>query len=370
MSLFGTFLVLFTTLLFVYVLWRTKALFQGLPRFDGINPGPVFIVLWLVFILGRFHGGGWGFFSSLLQLASMHLMAAFFLMAVGLLAADLVTGFGFWFRPAVRIIRMVGLTIGILMVILAHVQGLRPPRIESLDMEMKGLPKTLDGTKIVVMSDWHAGEMMIGGAWLQARIDQAMSLKPDLILLVGDLFERGSGAKEMVPPLSRLKAPLGVWAVRGNHDSLRPGGPDRSGDIIRTAGVKLLENERVEITPGLILAGIDDLTRSSRTPGEGLANLSKALSGKSATSTILLSHTPWLVDEAASSGVDLMLSGHTHNGQVWPFNYLVKLRYPFVTGRHNIRGMTLLVSRGTGTWGPRMRLWQPGEITCITLRSR
>lgn len=370
MSIFGTILTALTTLLFAFVFWRVNALLRELPENRRPRLGPPLTALWLVFILGRFHGGGWGFFSSLLELSSMHLMAVFFLLAVGLLAADLISGFGLWFRPALRWIRLAGLAAGILLVILAHVQGLRPPRMEAAQVSMKDLPRQLDGTQIVVMSDWHAGEMMIGGAWLQKRVDQTMAQKPDLVLLVGDLFERGSGAREMVPPLSRLKAPLGVWAVRGNHDSLRSGRPDRAGEILRAAGVRLLENEHVEIAPGLVLAGIDDLTRSSRNSEEGMIHLSKALADRPPSATILLSHTPWLVNEAASAGVDLMLSGHTHNGQIWPFNYLVKLRYPYIAGRYELRGMTLWVSRGTGTWGPRMRLWQPGEITLITLRSR
>jgi predicted MPP superfamily phosphohydrolase len=85
--------------------------------------------------------------------------------------------------------------------------------------------------------------------------------------------------------------------------------------------------------------------------------------------TILLSHTPWLTGRVADSGVEIMLSGHTHNGQIWPFNYLVRREYPHVGGRYDMGGTTLIVGRGTGTWGPRMRLWRPGEITLITLRS-
>ena len=73
---------------------------------------------------------------------------------------------------------------------------------------------------------------------------------------------------------------------------------------------------------------------------------------------------------AASNGVGLMLCGHTHNGQIWPFNYLVKMRFPLLTGRYDVNGMTVIVSRGAGTWGPRMRLWQPGEILRITLRAK
>ena len=84
--------------------------------------------------------------------------------------------------------------------------------------------------------------------------------------------------------------------------------------------------------------------------------------------TIFVSHTPWQADRAARQGVGLMLSGHTHNGQIWPFTYIVGLRYPLLAGRYNVGGMPVIVCRGTGTWGPRMRLWSRGEILRIVLR--
>lgn len=84
--------------------------------------------------------------------------------------------------------------------------------------------------------------------------------------------------------------------------------------------------------------------------------------------TILLSHRPELVHEAAASGVNLMLCGHTHGGQIWPFGEIVRLTNPYLQGRYDVDGMSLIVSRGTGTWGPRMRLWKPGVILKVTLR--
>ncbi|MBP7297444.1 MAG: metallophosphoesterase, partial [Acidobacteria bacterium] len=83
--------------------------------------------------------------------------------------------------------------------------------------------------------------------------------------------------------------------------------------------------------------------------------------------TILLSHTPWEAERAASAGVGLMLSGHTHGGQIWPFGEIVRTAYPLLAGEYIVDGMTVIVSRGAGTWGPRMRLWHSGEILRITL---
>jgi predicted MPP superfamily phosphohydrolase len=232
-----------------------------------------------------------------------------------------------------------------------------------------GLPADLDGTSVAIMADLHIGEIMVGSRWLNARIDQVQAFQPDLIVLVGDLFERSSDPTEMVPVMQRLSAPLGVYAVRGNHDALRPDRRDVTGEILAGAGIRLITNEWVKLTGSIVLAGIDDLTTSRRHPGEGEVNLDRALINRPEGPTILLSHTPWLTGRAAEAGVNLMLSGHTHNGQIWPFTYVVRTRYPFVGGRYDIDDMTLIVSRGTGTWGPRMRLWTAGEISFITLRA-
>ena len=98
--------------------------------------------------------------------------------------------------------------------------------------------------------------------------------------------------------------------------------------------------------------------------------IAQALEGRPPGATILLSHTPWQAERIAGAGVGLMLSGHTHGGQIWPFGYLVRSRYPLLEGRYEVDRMPVLVSRGTGTWGPRMRLWRAGEILRVTLRGK
>ena len=139
--------------------------------------------------------------------------------------------------------------------------------------------------------------------------------------------------------------------------------------LFHAANFKLLRNSWTEIKPGLVLAGLDDLTAVSR---NGLSGdpVTQTLMEHPAGAIILLSHTPWETEKAAKVGVDLMLSGHTHGGQIWPFDYLVRSRYPLLEGRYEIDGMTVIVCRGTGTWGPRMRLWRASEILHITLRRK
>jgi predicted MPP superfamily phosphohydrolase len=134
------------------------------------------------------------------------------------------------------------------------------------------------------------------------------------------------------------------------------------------AGFHVLRDRWAEVRPGLVLAGGDDLT-SRRRRGTDSGAVARALADRPPGAAILLSHTPWQAAEAARAGAALMLAAHTHGGQIWPFTYLSMTRYPLEAGRYVVDGMPVIVSRGTGTWGPRMRLWRRGEILRITLRA-
>jgi predicted MPP superfamily phosphohydrolase len=158
---------------------------------------------------------------------------------------------------------------------------------------------------------------------------------------------------------------LGVWAVPGNHE--RYGGYATDGGLFKNDNFQMLLNRWVEVRPGLILAGVEDLTAWAGS-GAGGDIAARALAGRPPGVTLLLSHTPGQVESAAEAGADLMLSGHTHGGQIWPFGYLVSRFYPLLAGRYAVNSLTVIVCRGTGTWGPRMRLWHPGEILRVTLR--
>ncbi len=159
---------------------------------------------------------------------------------------------------------------------------------------------------------------------------QVKALQPDLVVLLGDIFE-GHGPPEdgLIAALKLLSAPFGIWAVPGNHEF--HGGDDMS--LFEDAGFKLLRNGWAEVKPGLVLAGVDDLTTARRN-GQGGDLISQALAGRPPGAAILLSHTPWHADMAAKAGAGLMLSGHTHGGQIWPFSYLVRSRYPLLEGRY------------------------------------
>ena len=254
------------------------------------------------------------------------------------------------------------MAVGAVLSVTALVQGMRPPVIQNYEVHLPGLPEEMDGTVLAAVSDMHLGSL-IGENWLEKRVAQIQAEKPDIIVLLGDIFEGHGGQpeEEFFPILRRLNAPMGVWAVPGNHDRY-----NASTFQNNETGFNLLRNRRTEIVPGFILAGVDDI-RGSRDYDRGGDSITKTLAGRPPGATILLSHAPVQAEIAADAGTGLMLSGHTHGGQIWPFDYLVKSVYPLLEGQYEVDGMTIIVCRGTGTWGPRMRLWRPGEILRVTL---
>jgi predicted MPP superfamily phosphohydrolase len=305
-----------------------------------------------------------GWFTWILELVASTWIGVLFLLFVCVLAADLVTGFGYLLPGIASRLRGAAFLAGIVLSVIALVQGTRAPMIRSYDVALSGLPRQNDGTVVVLASDMHLGTLL-GPGWLAARVDQINAQRPDLVVLAGDIVEgHGGNPQEFLPVLRRLSAPMGVWAVNGNHEGYgRP--TDR---LLSQAGVQVLRDRWAQVRPGLILAGVDDLTSRRRRLGHDAEFVDHAMAGRPAgAATIFVSHTPWRADRAASQGAGLMLSGHTHNGQIWPFNYFVRISYPLLAGRYDVSGMPVIVSRGTGTWGPRMRLWSRGEIVRITL---
>jgi uncharacterized protein len=365
MHIFGTILLTAVTLMHIYVFWRTGSV----PLIKKhISPKGIIstgISLWFIFLIGRLYGhGATGHLASILELIGMNWMAALFLIFVCVLSVDIITGFGIILTRIAPSLRGVAMVVGVVLSIIAMVQGMRPPVISNYDVNISGLPAEMAGKVIIALSDLHVGSV-IGEEWLSDRVAQVQAQKPDLVVLLGDMFEgHGPPAEELLNMLHGLSAPLGVWAVLGNHESY--GHIDKRKSLIEVDGFKVLVDSWIEVSPGLIIAGVDDLTVRKWSGNSG-DFITKTLEGRPPGATILLSHSPLDIEKAAQAGVDLMLCGHTHSGQVWPFGYLIKHRYPFFEGLYKVGKMTLIVCRGTGTWGPRMRLWRPGEILRVTL---
>jgi predicted MPP superfamily phosphohydrolase len=364
--MFGTVLISITTFMHIYVFWRVFSvpfIKQHMSKKILISLG---ILLWTIFYLGRIVGhNGTGVLAMTLEFVGMNWMGVLFLIFIPLVIIDLVTVWGLFMPKISSTLREWALIVGVLLAVFALFQGLRSPVINEYEVSLAGLPDSMEGTVLVVLSDMHLGSIL-GEGWLKARIAQVKACEPDIILLLGDIFE-GHGPPEdnLIAAFNVLSAPLGVWAVTGNHEFH---GRDRI-NLLERSGFSLLNNKWIEVKPGFILSGLDDLTAWRRNEQSG-DPISHALINRPIGATIFLSHTPWEAERVSKTGVGLMLSGHTHGGQIWPFDYLVRKRYPLLEGRYEVGGMTVLVSRGTGTWGPRMRLWCPSEILSVTLRGK
>jgi len=256
---------------------------------------------------------------------------------------------------------------------LAVRSALGPAEIHEVPIRLERLPAALSGLTIAQISDLHVGPT-IRDKHVRRVVEQTNALRPDLVAITGDLVD-GTVAElgTAVAELARLKARYGVVFVTGNHEYYSGVGPWLV--ELRRLGMRVLENERVRIGDrgaSLDLAGVDDWRAASTAPGGYPTALARALSDRDPDrSLVLLQHQPRGVDEAVASGVELQLSGHTHGGQIFPFNFLVELAYPYIAGLYRHRAETaagqIFVSRGTGFWGPPMRLGSPPEIAKIVL---
>jgi predicted MPP superfamily phosphohydrolase len=250
------------------------------------------------------------------------------------------------------------------------VEAMRRLRVVEITVPLRRLPPALDGFTIVQLSDIHVGPT-IGREFIEGLVQRVNALSADLVAITGDLVD-GSVARlgSAVAPLGALQSRHGTYFVTGNHEYYS-GAPEWVEELTRLH-IRVLRNERVAIERdghGFDLAGVDDWHAAGQAPGHG-ADLRRALDGRDGTrECVLLAHQPRQAFEAAELGVGLQLSGHTHGGQLWPFTYLVRLQQPFIAGLDRLKDLFIYTSRGTGYWGPPMRLGAPAEITRITLRA-
>jgi len=367
MNIFVVILTLFSTLMHIYLTW-------GISRLGWITELASLrvvwlcsLLLWLLFMAGvRTAFNPSGRLAAMLERFAFDWLGILFLATSILLLFDLLTGFGLWARPWLDTIRTAAWVVALLLIGIAFVQGARAPEVSHYRVALPRLPAALDGTRIVMFSDLHLGSQY-GASLFSVLVDQVLAQRPDLILLDGDIIEgHGPSDPALLTVFARLQAPLGFYAVTGNHEHF---GDTRAAiAMTEAAGVVWLHDEVTSIAARLSLAGVDDLGMR-RGSDKSDAPVTSLLWANNGDAIILLSHTPADVEQAAEASVGLMFSGHTHNGQIWPFNFLVKRVYPYITGRFDIDGMTLIVGRGAGLWGPRMRLWHRGELVEVTLIS-
>jgi len=272
-------------------------------------------------------------------------------------------------------LRVSGTAVGVLTLALfmgGLVEYMRGPWVEEVDLPVKNLAAGLEGYRIVQLTDLHIG--VTARAPRIARIVRmANDLKPDLIILTGDMAD--GSAKDLRPdtaPLALLKARDGKLFVTGNHEYFY----DYRGWMaeIPKLGFRILMNSHIRIKRGrgiLAVGGIPDSEISPRFTPKQASDPAEAIRGMPEEAVkILLSHQPKEAPVAAAAGFDFQISGHTHGGQYFPWNLVVP-RMPYARpGLRKVGDMYLYVSRGTGAWGPPIRLGVPGEITLFILRKK
>ena len=237
-------------------------------------------------------------------------------------------------------------------------------------------PKLERPVRLVQVSDIHVGSR--GPGFLPRIVRRVNALRPDAVLITGDLIDLMNLPGDALDAAGELAAPA-FFAI-GNHE--RYIGSDEVCARLETLGVTVLRNACTE-WGAIRIIGIDDAEARDHVarkleriaPGTSAGAGGRDSSGPPAESgergrlpfTVLMYHRPDGAEDAARAGVDLMLCGHTHNGQIVPFNWIVRRHFPRIAGRFDIDGMVLYVSPGTGTWGPTMRLGSSNEITVFDL---
>ncbi len=248
--------------------------------------------------------------------------------------------------------------------------GLTELVVKRVRVPLPRLAASMHGTRIVQLSDVHVGST-IQRRFIERVVRETNALEPDVVAITGDLVDGSvEQLREHVAPLAELRAKYGVYFVTGNHEYYS--GAEAWCRELTRLGVRVLRNERVSIGEGdgsFDLAGVDDFSAHRFGRGHG-ANLERALEGRDESrELVLLAHQPRQIFEADRRGVGLMLSGHTHGGQIFPWNFFVRLQQPVVSGLERFGRALVYVSNGTGYWGPPLRLGAPAEISEIVLES-
>jgi len=264
------------------------------------------------------------------------------------------------------LVKLISLGIVLLILLVFSVVGyarFANPQVVRLNLNIPKNGNHIDSLSIVAASDVHLGDLIRKGR-LVKYVELINNQKPDIILLVGDLFDRNLHSVEeqhMDTVLQKLKAKYGVFAVVGNHEYF--GNVTRAVNYMTKSGIKVLRDDAITIDNKFIIIGRDDYTNKHRKPLKTIISDSdKSLP------MILLDHQPFHLAEAVENNMDVQISGHTHNGQIYPISLIVAKIYQLAYGYLKIGNTHFYVSSGLGLWGAPIRLGTQSEIVNIHLK--
>lgn len=373
------FLIFFSIVLIIYSSVNYYLFVRGLQAFSLSQPMRLWykIIFWTVvssFIAGsvleRTYSsalGEWIYRVGSFWLAYMlYLFIAVFLIDL----VRIVNHFFHFLPPITEVFRFrLGLTVlglATLIVIGGH--------INALWINVKQIPLTIHKrvsgspeVKILMASDIHLGAL-IGERNEKRFVEIIQEQKPDLVLLCGDLVDGEIAPvlrKNLGKHIQEIKTPLGVYAILGNHEYI--GGIDKTLPYLQSINIKVLLDDTVTLANGIQLVGRND--RSGNRGGIGVKQLSELLQGlETSKPVVVMNHQPYNLEEAAKENVDLHLSGHTHNGQLWPFNYMTEAIFELSWGLLKKGNTNFYVSSGYGTWGPAVRIGNRPEVVVFSLK--
>jgi predicted MPP superfamily phosphohydrolase len=247
----------------------------------------------------------------------------------------------------------------------------RKPDLCEVSVYLPNLPSAFEGYRIAQFTDLHVGPT-IKRNFTESVVRQINNLKPDMIVFTGDLVDGSvAGLKNDVAPLRELNAPDDVFFVTGNHEYYS--GAFSWIEEVTRLGMHVLLDEHTIIkrqNSRIVLAGVTDFTAASMVPEHTSDPFKSIKNAPENKVKILLAHQPKNIYKASEAGFDLQISGHTHGGQYVPWRYMVTLSQPYVVGLNKHKDTWIYINKGTGYWGPPLRLGVPSEVTLITLTAK
>jgi len=337
-----------------------------------------FIAVVLCYPVGRIvlSRGAAGLAAPFIKLGSLH-MAFMLYLFMGVVLVDLVRLADTFLRFIPSSLRapgragpvLFGLVAGAaLLTVAGGAVNAARPRIAELDIRIDKRAGARDRMTVVMASDFHLGTL-IGPARLGKIVDRINALEPDIVLMPGDIVDESVTDEQearMSSVMRRIEAPLGVFAVPGNHEFYS--GLERNLACLRACGIQVLEDEAVEVAGALVIVGRRDPSvlkkQESRVPIPVILERAGVDEG---LPIVLLDHQPLRLEEAREAGVDLQLSGHTHAGQLFPLDLINKRVWELHWGYLRKGGTQYYVTSGVGTWGPPVRTGSRPEIVRIAL---
>ena len=377
------FILFFTIFFTIYGLVNYYIFIRG---WQSIPPGSplrvYYLILFLIFafsfIAGRVLERFWLAIPSnvLIWIGSFWLSAIIYFFLI-ILLLDLLRLINHWlsffptfitddYRRTKQISTLVAIGVVIILLAAGYINSLNP-RIKTLHLT---IPKPVDGPKtvnLVIASDIHLGTL-IGKSRFNQIVDRINQLKPDIVLLPGDIVDEDLAPVikyNLGQALRNIKSTFGVIAITGNHEYI--GGVEKACKYLEDHNVTVLRDSAIKINNSFYIIGREDrgiksFTGKMRKPLEELM-----MQVDKNYPVILLDHQPFNLDQAVENHIDLQISGHTHHGQLWPFNYITNMIYEVSWGYKKKDNTQIYVSSGVGTWGPPVRLGNRPEIVTIKL---